>query len=54
MLIVVFIFSLFVFFKTIFYAYYELKKNKNIVGGIVIILLSLITLILPCYMVYIR
>lgn len=54
MLIVIFIFSLFIFLKTIFYAYYELKTNKNIIGGVFTVILSIIILILPSYMVYIR
>ena len=54
MFIVTFLFSLFIFIKTIYYGIYELKTNKNILGGLIIIIISFVILFLPSYMVYIR
>lgn len=40
-------FSLFVFIKTIGYALYEQKENKNMAAAIVIYILAFLCLILP-------
>lgn len=54
MIIFVFLFSIFIFLKTIFYGMYEIKNNNNKLGGFIIIIISIIVLFLPSYMVYIR
>ncbi len=48
MFFIVLVLSVFAFFKTIGYAIYEYKENNNKAGVVVIVLLSIITLILPC------
>lgn len=41
------LFILYCFLKTLFYAIYEINSHKNKVGGITIIVISLIGFILP-------
>lgn len=48
-----FLFSLVIFFKSWAYGTYELKNNKNKLGGFCIFFISIIALILPTIMVYI-
>lgn len=54
MIIFIFLISVFVFLKTIFYGIYEIKSNNNKFGGSIIIIISIVVLFLPNYMVYIR
>lgn len=54
MIIFIFLFSLFIFFKTVSYGLYEIKTNNNKFGGSFIIIISIVILFLPSYMVYIR
>lgn len=54
MIVLVFLFSLFIFFKTVSYGLYEIKTNNNKFGGIIIIIISIVILFLPSYMLYIR
>lgn len=54
MIIFVFLFSIFIFLKTVFYGMYEIKNNNNKFGGIIIFIISIVVLFLPSYMVYIR
>lgn len=53
MRILVIILSIIIFIKTLSYGMYELKK-ENKVGGITVIVISIVSLILPNVMVYIR
>jgi len=52
-LVVVFL-SIWIFIKTLCYGIYEIKNNSNKPGGITIILISIISLIFPNIMIYIR
>lgn len=54
MWIVILIISIYVFLKTIGYGYFELKKNNNKVAGIIIIIFSFLSLILPAVVTVIR
>ncbi|MDO5556191.1 MAG: DUF3953 domain-containing protein [Clostridia bacterium] len=54
MKILVFILSSIIFTKTLSYGIFEIKKEKNKTGGIVVIFVSIASLILPNLMVYIR
>ncbi len=47
MKILLFLLTLFIFIKTVYYAIYEIKENNNKTSGIFIIILSIICLILP-------
>ncbi len=53
MRILVIILSIIIFIKTLSYGFYELK-DENKVGGITVIVISIIALVLPNVMVYIR
>ena len=52
-LVVVFL-SIWIFIKTLCYGIYEIKNNSNKPGGITIIIISIISLIFPNIMIYIR
>ena len=52
--IVVVILSVWIFIKTLFYGIFEIKNNSNKPGGITIILISIISLIFPIIIIYIR
>jgi len=52
--VVVVLLSIWIFIKTLFYGIYEIKNNSNKPGGITIILISIISLIFPNIMIYIR
>ncbi len=52
--IVVVLLSVWIFIKTLFYGIYEIKNNSNKPGGITIILVSIISLIFPNIIIYIR
>lgn len=54
MWIVILIVSIYVFLKTIGYGYFELKKNNNKISGIIIIIFSFFSLILPAVVTVIR
>lgn len=54
MYILVIILSIIIFIKSISYAVFEIKQNSNKIGGITIIAISVISLILPTVMVYVR
>lgn len=47
MKIFLFILTLFIFIKTLYYGIYEIKQNNNKTSGIVVIALSIICLIVP-------
>lgn len=53
MRIIVFILSIIIFIKTLSYGLFELK-GKNKLGGTYVVIVSIISLILPNLMVYIR
>lgn len=48
------ILAIWIFMKTLSYGIFEIKNNSNKPGGITIIIISLISLIYPIIMVYIR
>lgn len=48
------ILSIWIFIKTISYGIFEIKNNSNKPGGITIIIISIISLIYPIIMIYIR
>lgn len=48
------ILSIWIFMKTLSYGIFEIKNNSNKPGGITIIIVSIISLIYPIIMVYIR
>ncbi len=54
MYIFIFIFSLFMFFKTLRYGLYEINKNSNIIAGIAIIILAVFSSILFNIAIYIN
>ena len=54
MWIVILLLSIFIFLKTIGYGFFELKKNNNRIGGIIIIILSFFSLIMPTVITMIR
>lgn len=54
MRLIIFILTLVVFFKTISYGIFEYKQNNNKVGGIIIYVLGLISLITPNIMISMR
>lgn len=52
--VIVFLASLIVFIDSLSYSIYEIKNNNNILAGVIIIVISSISLILPTVMVIIR
>lgn len=53
MKILVFIISIIIFIRTLSYSIFEIKeKNKS--GGIIVIIVSIISLLLPNIMVYLK
>jgi len=52
-LVVVFL-SIWIFIKTLCYGIYEIKNNSNKPGGITIIIISIISLIFPNIIIYVR
>ena len=54
MTIFILLISIFVFCDTIGYAIYEFKHNSNKLGGISIIIISIIALFLPTFISLIR
>lgn len=54
MFVLVILFSIYIFFKTLSYGIFEIKKNSNTIGGITVIVVAIISLIYPNIMVYIR
>ncbi len=51
---VLFILTLWAFVKTISYGIFEIKKNNNRTGGIVTIVIAIISLVFPNVMVFIN
>lgn len=54
MKIFVLILSIIILIKTISYGIYELKTNSNIIAGITIIIIAVISSILPNIVIYIN
>lgn len=54
MYILFFILSIWIFIKTFSYAIYEIKQEKNKLGGTIVLLLALASLIFPIIMVLVR
>ena len=52
--ILVLIFSFIIFLKTASYGIYEIREHKNSIGGATIIIISIVSLILPNIMMFIR
>lgn len=52
--VIIFLISLLVFIKSISYAIFEIKNNNNRIGGISVIVISIVSLILPTVMSIIR
>lgn len=52
--LIVFILSLFVFFRTLSYGIFEIKQNSNTFGGIVTIVIAVVSLICPVLVVFIN
>ena len=46
--------SIWIFIRTLSYGIYEIKQNSNTSGGIVIIVLAVLSLILPITVIYIN
>ena len=53
-LLVVIILSLLVFFRTLSYGLFEIKQNSNTFGGIVTIVIAVVSLIYPVLVVFIN
>jgi len=54
MYVLFFILSIWIFIRTISYAIYEIKQEKNKLGGTIVLLLALVALVFPIVMVLIR
>ena len=54
MCVIIFLISFIVFLDTLGYAVYEIKQNKNINGGISVIIISIVSLFFPGIMCLIR
>lgn len=54
MRIIVFILTIYTFIKTISYGIFEQKQNNNKISAIIIYILSLIALIAPNVIIYMR
>ena len=54
MFIIIPILSVIAFSKTVSYAIFEIKKNSNILGGVSLIAISIVSLVLPTIMVFFR
>ena len=54
MFIIIALLSIFTFSRTLSYGIFEIKKNSNIIGGITIIAISIVTLIMPSIMLHLR
>ena len=52
--IFVFLLTLFVLIKTISYGIFEIKTNSNIIAGITIIIIAVISSLLPNIVIYIN
>ena len=51
---IVLILSLFVFFRTLSYGIFEIKQNSNTFGGIVTIVIAVVSLICPFLVIFIN
>ncbi len=54
MKIISYLLSIWIFIRTLSYGIYEIKQNSNTSGGIVIIVLAVLSLILPITVIYIN
>lgn len=54
MYVFIFILSLFIFFQTLRYGLYEIKKNSNIIAGIAIIIFAVFSSLLFNITIYIN
>ena len=54
MYVLFFILSIWIFVRTISYGIYEIKQEKNKLGGTIVLLLALVSLIFPIIMVLVR
>lgn len=54
MRIIVFIFSVYAFIQTVSYGMFEYNQNNNKTAGIIIYFLSVISLIAPNILIYLR
>ncbi len=54
MKIISYLLSIWIFIRTLSYGIYEIKQNSNTSGGIVIIVLAVLSLILPIIVIYIN
>lgn len=54
MYVLFFILSIWIFVRTISYGIYEIKQEKNKLGGTIVLLLALVSLIFPVIMVLVR
>lgn len=52
--IIVLFLSIWIFFKTVAYGVYEYQENNNKIGGVIIFILSSISLLLPNAVVFIN
>lgn len=50
----VLVISIYVFFKTISYGIYEIKKNSNYYGGITIIVIAILCAFYPNLLIYFK
>lgn len=51
---IILILTIYVFIETVSYGIFEQKENKNKVGAIIIYILSVIALVTPNILIYIR
>lgn len=49
MLLIIIFLSVWIFIKTISYSIYEIKENKNYLGGFMSVFIAIIALIMPIY-----
>ena len=54
MYVVISLFSIWIFVRTLSYGLYELKEQKNKLGGFIVILLAIISLIVPTMAVFFK
>ena len=54
MYVLFFILSIWIFIRTVSYGIHEIKQEKNKLGGTIVLLLALVSIIFPIVMVIIR
>lgn len=52
--VILLVLTLWICIKTISYGIYEIKKNKNTPGGVVVIIIAITALVFPNFMVWIN